>query len=146
MQLESDPGQYLGPYPPVVPSLPPPALSPLMLGFEAPFPPPSWTHTPPQLAADIQALIARDRQLDDRVAALPPKDCNFTSVFVRTRRPLRLPPDLTARRRIPARARAGRGGLFRRLRAAHLLPERLAGQVAPRRLERGRCPGIRVRR
>ncbi|EIN12760.1 metallopeptidase MepB [Punctularia strigosozonata HHB-11173 SS5] len=53
-----------------------------MAGLKAPYPPPRWTHTPELLTKEVQALIDQDKEISDRIAALPAKDCNFTSVFL----------------------------------------------------------------
>ena len=45
-----------------------------------PQPPPTWTHTPEQLTALINELIAKDREFWDKIGALPAEECNFESV------------------------------------------------------------------
>ena len=42
--------------------------------------PPSWNHTPEEITKLTQELIDRDRAVQDKIAALPEKDCNFKSV------------------------------------------------------------------
>ncbi|KAL0577646.1 metalloendopeptidase [Marasmius crinis-equi] len=43
---------------------------------------PSWNHTPEEITKLTQELIDRDRAVQDKIAALPEKDCNFKSVFL----------------------------------------------------------------
>lgn len=44
---------------------------------------PKWTHTTEEISQLTKAVIDADRERQDRVAALSPKDCTFESVFVR---------------------------------------------------------------
>ncbi|KZV76419.1 Metalloprotease [Peniophora sp. CONT] len=43
---------------------------------------PKWAHTPEEIAQAAKDAIDADRELQDRVAALSPDECNFESVFV----------------------------------------------------------------
>ncbi len=54
----------------------------VMASLTPPQPPPSWTHSAEQVLEFTKDAIAKDRELKDRVAALPSADCNFTSVCV----------------------------------------------------------------
>src|ERR1700723_791159 len=40
----------------------------------------SWNHSVSEVTAAAKEVIAKDRQVLDQIAALPPKDCNFESV------------------------------------------------------------------
>ncbi|KAL0067865.1 metalloendopeptidase [Marasmius tenuissimus] len=52
------------------------------MSIKPPQAPPSWNHTPEEITKLTQELIDRDRAVQDKIAALPEKDCNFKSVFL----------------------------------------------------------------
>ncbi|GBE84946.1 Saccharolysin [Sparassis crispa] len=52
-----------------------------MASLNPPQAPPTWTHSAADVLALTKEAIARDRELNDRIGALTPADCNFTSVF-----------------------------------------------------------------
>ncbi|KAG6917455.1 hypothetical protein DXG01_002432 [Tephrocybe rancida] len=50
------------------------------MSLTPPQPPPSWNHSPEELTRLNTEYIAANRAIQDAIAALAPKDCNFTSV------------------------------------------------------------------
>lgn len=52
----------------------------IAMSLIAPQPPPAWDHSAEDLTRLTKELIANDRALQDKVGALDPKDCNFSSV------------------------------------------------------------------
>ena len=55
-------------------------ISDKMAAITPPQPAPTWTHTPEQVLSLTKAAIEQDRKVQDAVAALAPKDCDFSSV------------------------------------------------------------------
>ncbi|KAH9939164.1 Metalloprotease [Amylocystis lapponica] len=53
-----------------------------MVSLTPPQPPPIWTHSAEDVLSITKDAIARDRELQDKIAALAPADCNFSSVFL----------------------------------------------------------------
>ena len=51
-----------------------------MSNLTPPQPPPTWTHTPEQVTALINELIAKDRAVWDKVGKLAPDECTFETV------------------------------------------------------------------
>ncbi|KAI9509217.1 Metalloprotease [Russula earlei] len=51
-----------------------------MANLTPPQPPPSWTHTPEDILKLTKEAIERDREVRDRVAKLPPSECQFETV------------------------------------------------------------------
>lgn len=51
-----------------------------MSNLTPPQAPATWTHTPEQVTASINELIAKDRALWDKVGSLPQEECTFESV------------------------------------------------------------------
>ncbi|KAF7978500.1 hypothetical protein HWV62_45653 [Athelia sp. TMB] len=51
-----------------------------MAAITPPQPAPTWTHTPEQVLSLTKAAIEEDRKVQDAVAALAPKDCDFSSL------------------------------------------------------------------
>ncbi|GLB38470.1 putative peptidase family M3 [Lyophyllum shimeji] len=52
------------------------------MSITPPQPPPSWSHSAEDITVLTEQFITANRGVQDKVAALAPKDCNFTSVFV----------------------------------------------------------------
>lgn len=50
------------------------------MGLTAPQPPPAWDHTAEDITRLTKELIEKDRIHQDKIGALAPKDCNFSSV------------------------------------------------------------------
>ncbi|KAE9403952.1 zincin [Gymnopus androsaceus JB14] len=50
------------------------------MSIKPPQPAPSWDHRPEDIGTIIKDLIAKDRSIQDKIAALPREDCNFESV------------------------------------------------------------------
>lgn len=53
---------------------------PTMSNLTPPQAPATWTHSPEQVTALINELIAKDRALWDKVGSLRPEECTFESV------------------------------------------------------------------
>jgi len=51
-----------------------------MANLTPPQPPPVWTHTPEDVLKLTKDAIQKDREVQDKVANLPPSECNFESV------------------------------------------------------------------
>jgi hypothetical protein len=51
-----------------------------MANLTPPQPPPVWTHTPEVVLTLTKEAINKDREVQDRVAKLPPSECNFDTV------------------------------------------------------------------
>ena len=51
-----------------------------MANLTPPQPPPVWTHTPEDVLKSTKEAIQKDREVQDKVANLPPSECNFESV------------------------------------------------------------------
>lgn len=51
-----------------------------MASLIPPQPAPTWTHTPEQVMSLTKTAIEQDREVQDKVASLAPKDCNLSSV------------------------------------------------------------------
>lgn len=51
-----------------------------MVSLTPPQSPISWSHSPSDVVATTKELIAKNRELLDRIAAVPHKDCTFESV------------------------------------------------------------------
>ena len=56
------------------------SISDQMASLTPPIPPPSWTHTPEEVLKITKDVIAKDRELMDKIAALPASECNFATV------------------------------------------------------------------
>lgn len=58
-----------------------------MADLKAPQPAPKWTHSPEEVRATAEQLIAADQEALDAIASLPPAKCNFDTVStIRMRR------------------------------------------------------------
>lgn len=53
-----------------------------MANLTPPQPAPTWGHTPEDVIKLTKEAIDKDRDVQDRVAKLPPSECNFDTVFV----------------------------------------------------------------
>lgn len=53
---------------------------PAMASLTPPQPTPKWTHTAQEILDLTKAAIAKHKQVEDKIAALSPSDCNFESV------------------------------------------------------------------
>jgi len=51
-----------------------------MANLTPPQPPPEWTHTPEEVLTLTKEAINKNREVQDRVAKLPPSECNFDTV------------------------------------------------------------------
>ena len=52
-----------------------------MSSLQAPQAPPRWTHTPAEVTDLTKAAIRDVKRIHNQITALPPKECNFESVF-----------------------------------------------------------------
>jgi len=52
-----------------------------MASLTPPQAPPTWTHSAKEILDLTKAAIAKHKETEDKIAALPPSDCNFDSVF-----------------------------------------------------------------
>jgi hypothetical protein len=52
----------------------------MMASLTPPQPAPTWTHTADDVMRLTKEAIKKDREVQDKVAALAPKDCNMSSV------------------------------------------------------------------
>lgn len=50
------------------------------MSLTPPQPPPSWDHSAEDITRLTKELIDQDRAVQDKIGALAPKDCNFSSV------------------------------------------------------------------
>ncbi|KDQ62378.1 hypothetical protein JAAARDRAFT_189705 [Jaapia argillacea MUCL 33604] len=53
-----------------------------MSAIKPPQAPPTWSHSAEDILKLTKEALAKDKALLDKIAALPPKDCNFSSVFL----------------------------------------------------------------
>ncbi|KAL4250649.1 peptidase M3 family protein [Abortiporus biennis] len=53
-----------------------------MVSITPPQPPPKWTHTAKEILDLTKAEIEKHKSVEDKIAALPPSECNFKSVFL----------------------------------------------------------------
>lgn len=58
------------------------SISDNMAALTPPVLPPSWTHSAEDVLRITKGLIAKDRELNDKIAALPAEECNFESVCI----------------------------------------------------------------